>query len=125
MMRFAFGAKFGKPGSAPVVAPLRSRSRSVARAAIPMPVAVRPKKWRRVSASIVLFLGDHLIQIEDEAGGCGIGREFGRIDRLVARRVSRVEILFGGFRVGGVAGLEARESVFQDSRFGRPDRAVE
>jgi hypothetical protein len=50
MTRFAFGAKCGNPASTPTrfrSAPRESCANSDASAAVPMPVAVRPKKCRR------------------------------------------------------------------------------
>jgi hypothetical protein len=48
MTRFAFGSKLGKPGR-PFEANA-GRVTSDASAAVPMPVAARPKSWRRVSS---------------------------------------------------------------------------
>src|SRR5262245_50961940 len=55
MMRLAFGAKFGKPDRrlvlllSPAIAAKRLGFNSDPSAAVPIPVAMRPKKWRRVS----------------------------------------------------------------------------
>src|SRR5262245_45160665 len=55
MMRLAFGAKFGKPDRplvlllSPAIAANRLGFNSDPSAAVPIPVAMRPKKWRRVS----------------------------------------------------------------------------
>src|SRR5437762_2487433 len=52
MMRLAFGGKCGSPGRPPDVAASRSRLSSEVSAAVPTPVAARPKKCRRVIAFI-------------------------------------------------------------------------
>src|SRR4051812_23179017 len=54
MIRLAFGAKLGKPGSPPtacwLVAASRLRGSKLLRAMAPRPLAAVEKKWRRVSA---------------------------------------------------------------------------
>src|SRR5437016_1034397 len=101
MTRFAFGAKC-KAGRAPRVfsagsasaANSRSLSRE-ARATVPIPVAVRPKKWRRVSRrsrSRSGFIGTSLGRGEEQISeDSGRLRHRGRVDR-----VRRAEQVMGG-----------------------------
>src|SRR5271166_5357147 len=101
MTRLALAGKLGKPGSPPVAVAQASFSRRLASAATPMPVAEREKKWRRVrSGSIVLFLGNRLVEVQDQARRRSVRREFSCIQRFVARRIAILEEFFRGLSVG-------------------------
>src|SRR5688572_11437603 len=63
-------------------------------AAVPIPAAMRPKKWRRVMnkrGSIRLAFGQKLIEIHDHAGNRRPGRQFA----LVQLRIGFTQKLFG------------------------------
>ena len=61
---------------------------------MPAPVERVPKKWRRVMSralsEIISFLRYRFIQIQDQAGDAGIGRQFGGIE---TRRFGRIAVL--------------------------------
>src|SRR5437870_2111972 len=96
MTRLALAGKWGSPGRPPdalavVGAAAASRSRRVARAAVPIPRPDLAKKWRRVRpsrlsrrGSMRLFLGDRLVQVQDQVGQRRVRRELGGGRPLVA-----------------------------------------
>src|ERR1035438_9234359 len=89
MTRLALAGKLGSPVSPPVAVALASRSRRLASAATPRPVTDREKKWRRVSSgSIILFLGNCLVEVEDQACDGRVCREFSGIQCFVQRRIA-------------------------------------
>jgi hypothetical protein len=45
---------------------------------------------------------DHLVEIQDDAGGGGVSREFGGVDRLVARGLAGSQQLFCGRGIGAI-----------------------
>src|SRR2546430_8933994 len=95
MTRLAVGGKFGKPGITGS-AEARSGDSREDSAAMPIPVAPRLKKWRRVSSigSGILFLGDGFVEIQNQAGGGGIGRKVARRQLGVGGRFALMQILF-------------------------------
>src|SRR5690349_13331597 len=125
MIRRARGATCGEartpaalPEGFPVTLPAGGEARSDgsrtdASAAVPIPVASRLKKWRRVrrsrcssmrreSCSFMvrsLSLGQGLVEVEEEVGGQGSGGERRRIERRVAWRLPHREELRGGVRI--------------------------
>src|SRR5581483_5286868 len=106
MMRFAFGAKWGRPGSPPSLGraapaiPAAAKSfgfNNAPRANAPTPPAVRPKNSRRVrwaaracrgfmawgGRGLGSFVGQRFIEIEQQARD---GRVCGEFDRVEAGR---------------------------------------
>src|SRR5260370_20652671 len=105
MTRLARGAKCGSPGS-PVPARRSEESRE-ARAAAPSPVLVRPKKCRRVSrffrssiGSMVLFLRNRLVQIQNHTGHRCVGGQLGPVQSRISRRIALIQELPGLLCVG-------------------------
>src|SRR6478752_9855840 len=73
----------------------RSGPRSEDSAAMPIPVAPQPKKWRRVSSIGfgMLLLGNCFIEIQNEAGGRSIGGEVARFQLGVGGRFALMQVL--------------------------------
>src|SRR5579885_2723552 len=113
MTRLALGAKCGRPARPPVLGSIAGAaansagSSKDARAGMPMPTAVREKKCRRVvsnfhsrrGSSMVLFLGNCLVQVQNRTRHRGPGRQFACIQLLVERRLAHVQQFLGGAAV--------------------------
>src|SRR5690348_10389762 len=110
MMRLALGAKLGKPANPPVALAWASRLRRVARAA--RPGTLRVRRWRRVGRTS--FIGDYLVQIQNQAGHRGVGGKVGGIQAMVSWRVSVIQEFFCRLRIVAVSCLEAVKRIFQD-----------
>src|SRR5437879_5800663 len=100
MTRLARGAKCGSSGLSEPDAPNSFGFKSQASAATPMPVAVRPKKWRRVtcigsngvsSRFIGSFFGDGLIEVQQRAGHGGVGGKLHGIEHRISLRLADSE----------------------------------
>src|SRR4051812_29733732 len=106
MTRFAFGGKFGKPASAGAARLLRSNS--APSAAMPIPVLVRLKNWRRVEEGLdgtnMLFLGHRFVEVEDRARHGGPRGEFRGCNRCVHRRFAGLQQIARGVGVARVYG---------------------
>src|SRR6185437_4372522 len=73
-------------------------------AAIPIPVALRPKKWRRVSSMGlgILFLGNGFIEIQNEAGSGSVGRKVARVQLGVGGRFALMQVLLRFCAIGKI-----------------------
>src|SRR5579871_6721990 len=118
MMRLALGGKLGKPGRPPVDLAWAWLSR-VARAARPVGVEVR--KWGRVMS----FIGDGLVEVEDQAGYGGVGGEFRGVEGFVSWGVALGQVIFGSFGVGSIALCKFVQGSFEELLFGGFGRARE
>src|SRR5438128_12207523 len=97
MTRLALGAWFSEPRSlSPWSSPRPSLS-SDARAATPMPVAVRPKKCRRVSRAWKSLAG-FMVKVSRRHEGVD---QFERIDLRIAGNVFRIKSSHAAFKARG------------------------
>src|SRR4051812_37178361 len=93
--------KWGNSGNPPVfeaeatASDRASSFNSDAKAAVPMPALIRPKKCRRVNKAeysstgcICSFLRYHFVQIQDQAGDDRRRCQFARIQRRVSLRLA-------------------------------------
>src|SRR5581483_5771292 len=130
MTRFAFGAKWGRPARPPVLGSIAGLvannfgSRSDASAAMPMPVLVRPKNWRRVRLSriscsrlIASLFRNHFVQIEDRTCDRSPGGELRRIQLWIARLLADGQQLERGLAVLAIMAQLLRGEFFQNSSF--------
>src|SRR5258708_35638671 len=112
MTRLAVGAKCGRPGRAPgAVSAMRLAGSRFASAAAPIPQAFSPKKWRRVrrkrvsaSGSISLLLGDHFVEVENDAGHGCVGGQLSRFEFWIAGRFALSKRFQRGFGIVAITG---------------------
>src|SRR6266571_2558563 len=126
MMRLARGAKWGSSGFSEPGAPNNFGFKSQARAAAPMPVAVRPKNWRRVtcigsnevsSKFIASFFGDRFIEVQQCAGHGGVGGKLDRIEGRIGFHLAHDEQALGVGTVRAKAGLHAAPGGHEHTEF--------
>src|SRR5690242_7889187 len=132
MTRLAFGAKCSF-GNAPAVlrsSPAHASSaRSDARAAAPMPVAVRPKNWRRVWSNWYGVMSNHFpkdkygsvprhhfVEVQDRVGDHRPGGYVDRVELLVPRGLAHFQQLLRRRPVLGEPGALGLIDALQDGR---------
>src|SRR5712691_2503621 len=99
MTRRAVGLKCGKPGRPGALSARRSDWSKPANAAMPMPEALSPKKWRRVIGSIYLLVSNRFVEIQNQAGDAGVGGQLGGVELSGASRGALGDELQRGLRV--------------------------
>src|SRR5687768_12744248 len=136
MMRLALGAwwgRWGRPRSRPEVDARRSFDSSEPRAAVPMPVASRPKNWRRLIRSwrsVIgcigrLLLRDRFVEVQSHVDQSRPRREFRRVQLRIALLLALRDQLLGGLGVPGVLAAQASDGAGEDLALGRLGRAGE
>src|SRR5438093_10343233 len=124
MMRLARGAKWGSSGFSEPGAPNNFGFKSQARATAPMPVAVRPKNWRRVTcigsnevSFIASFFGDRFIEVQQCAGHGGVGGKLDGVGSRIGFHLAHDEQALGVGTIRAKAGLHAAPAGYEHAEF--------
>src|SRR5580700_6238928 len=114
MTRFALGGNCNLGSTPPIAADSSAFDRSFsndASAATPIPVAVRPKKWRRVRSFAISFVasiddpsgespsGHCFIQIQNDARDACPRGQFRGVELFVTRRLADAQKFLGRDRI--------------------------